>query len=423
MKILLVSFFFPPYSTIGAVRTGKLARFLLDHGHDVRVLAARDLPLLTSLKEEIPVERVHFTRWFSPNFLPELLFGGKKKIAQQGYKTGSGGLKKLSYYYRLLLHFPDEMIGWLPFARREGRKIIAAWQPDLIYASGKPFSTLMLAGQLSRATHTPWVAELRDLWTDNHDYEFPRWRQRLEAGLEKRTLSSAAGLVTVSAPWADLLREKYAKPTAVIYNGFDPADYPAISALKATPADELRLVYTGTFYPAFQNPAPLFAALKLLSEPERSRVRVRFYTRYIDALRAAAQEYGVEDCIEHPGLAPYRDALQAQMEADALLLFLWGKQDQEGWFPAKMFEYLGARRPILGIGTGKDLASELIRTRQAGVVSDQPQAIAAELSRLLAQKRASGAIPFLPASVQSGFSRAEQYETLLEFIQTICPGV
>ena len=33
MKILLVSFFFPPYSTIGAVRTGKLARFLLDHNH------------------------------------------------------------------------------------------------------------------------------------------------------------------------------------------------------------------------------------------------------------------------------------------------------------------------------------------------------------------------------------------------------
>ena len=419
MKILLVSFFFPPYSTIGAVRTGKLARFLLDHGHDVRVLAAKDLPLLTTLKEEIPSERVHYTRWISPNFLPELLFGGRKKIAQQGYKTSSGKLKKLGYYFRLLLHFPDEMIGWLPFARREGRKIIAAWQPDLIYASGKPFSTLILASQLSRATHTPWVAELRDLWTDNHDYEFPRWRQRLEASLEKKTLSSAAGLVTVSTPWADLLRRKYVKPTTVIYNGFDPADYPPISEIGTSPADELHLIYTGTFYPAFQNPTPLFAALKLLPELERSQIKIHFYTRYIEALQATAQDYGVEDCIEHPGLVPYRDALQAQMEADALLLFLWGKEEQEGWFPAKMFEYMGARRPILGIGTGKDLASDLIRTRQAGLVSDQPQEIAAELSRLLAQKRASGAIPFLPASVQSGFSRAEQYENLLEFIKTV----
>ena len=419
MKILLISFFFPPYSTIGAVRTGKLARFLLDHGHDVRVLAAKDLPLLTTLKEEIPSEQVHYTRWISPNFLPELLFGGRKKIAQQGYKTSSGKLKKLGYYFRLLLHFPDEMIGWLPFARREGRKIIAAWQPDLIYASGKPFSTLILASQLSRATHTPWVAELRDLWTDNHDYEFPRWRQRLEASLEKKTLSSAAGLVTVSTPWADLLRRKYVKPTTVIYNGFDPADYPPISEIGTSPADELHLIYTGTFYPAFQNPTPLFAALKLLPELERRQIKIHFYTRYIEALQATAQDYGVEDCIEHPGLVPYRDALQAQMEADALLLFLWGKEEQEGWFPAKMFEYMGARRPILGIGTGKDLASDLIRTRQAGLVSDQPQEIAAELSRLLAQKRASGTIPFLPASVQSGFSRAEQYENLLEFIKTV----
>ena len=41
MKILLISFRFPPYNSVGAVRVSKLARFLMDHGHDIRVLTAR----------------------------------------------------------------------------------------------------------------------------------------------------------------------------------------------------------------------------------------------------------------------------------------------------------------------------------------------------------------------------------------------
>ncbi len=44
MKILVVSWFFPPSSTMGALRTGKLAHYLGEHGHDVHVLAASRMP-------------------------------------------------------------------------------------------------------------------------------------------------------------------------------------------------------------------------------------------------------------------------------------------------------------------------------------------------------------------------------------------
>ena len=50
MKVLIVSFAFPPSNVIGAVRVGKLARYLDRRGHDVRVLTTdivddRSLPL------------------------------------------------------------------------------------------------------------------------------------------------------------------------------------------------------------------------------------------------------------------------------------------------------------------------------------------------------------------------------------------
>jgi hypothetical protein len=38
MRILLLSWYFPPGNTIGAIRVGKLARYLHAAGHDVRVI-------------------------------------------------------------------------------------------------------------------------------------------------------------------------------------------------------------------------------------------------------------------------------------------------------------------------------------------------------------------------------------------------
>jgi hypothetical protein len=92
----------------------------------------------------------------------------------------------------------------------------------------------------------PWVGELRDLWTDNHYYTFPTWRRVLETWIERRTLRTAAGLVTVSEPLAQMLRLRYDMPVCVVLNGFDPADYPPVQRLQ--PDRFLRIVYTGNVY-------------------------------------------------------------------------------------------------------------------------------------------------------------------------------
>ena len=63
MKLLLVSWYFPPTRTIAAVRLGKLARYLLSQGHDVRVLTPREPPLAQDLAVDFPEERVIRTAW------------------------------------------------------------------------------------------------------------------------------------------------------------------------------------------------------------------------------------------------------------------------------------------------------------------------------------------------------------------------
>ena len=60
MRVLIVSFWFPPANVVGAIRVGKLARYLDRHGYEVRILTTKigeDL----SLPLEIPIEQVIYT--------------------------------------------------------------------------------------------------------------------------------------------------------------------------------------------------------------------------------------------------------------------------------------------------------------------------------------------------------------------------
>ena len=66
MKLLLVTWYFPPSRTIAAVRLGKLARYLLSQGHDVRVVTPLAPPLPQDLEVDFPDDRVARTPWQPP---------------------------------------------------------------------------------------------------------------------------------------------------------------------------------------------------------------------------------------------------------------------------------------------------------------------------------------------------------------------
>ena len=57
MKVLILSWYFPPSNTIGAIRVGKLAKYLMRRNVDIRVVTARELDLSKTLPLEIPAEQ------------------------------------------------------------------------------------------------------------------------------------------------------------------------------------------------------------------------------------------------------------------------------------------------------------------------------------------------------------------------------
>lgn len=386
MKILLCSYFFPPFNTIGAVRVGKIASHWVALGHDVRVLTADDLPLQRGLDQEISDELVIRTKWLDVNALPQMALGGRQVVANNGYHARSRILRLVGMAYKSFLNVPDGQVGWLPYSVKAGLRIVREFRPDFIYASGTPFSGLIAASIISKLTGVPWIAEMRDLWVDSHSYQYGRVRSIIDLFLEMNTLRSALGIVTVSSSWADIVGRKYGLPSVSIMNGYDIDDIDCDGELESP--DYVNLLYTGMVYESGQDISPLLEALRL-GRFSSDQVRLNMYGRYLGNIVEKARAYSVSDLVYVHSPIPRRESLCRQRKADALVYLSWngGGVAARGVYPGKIFEYIQACRPIIAVGTGMDAASDLIRERELGIVSDDPEALCGYISNLVSSKR------------------------------------
>jgi glycosyltransferase involved in cell wall biosynthesis len=436
MRILLLSWYFPPGNTIGAIRVGKLARFLHETGHDVRVVCGAKWNMPRTLPLEIPFERVTFTN--SLNVAAPLDWATQLRDAWRARSGGSAprpataapapasgtagsaraGARFASWLSDLYLDavtIPDLHVGWIPWAVASGLTTLRGWTPDIIYTSGPPHSVHIAGQYLARRFGIPHVPELRDCWVDDPYHVWPDWKRAIATRLERATLSKARGLVTVSEPWAQRYRQKYGLPVATIYNGYDERDFPDTGPVEPLSREQLVIAYAGVIYAGRRDPTPLFQALKLLG-PAAKDVRIDFYGSEPSMVLPAAEAAGVSAHVRVMPRVPYKRSIEVQRAADLLLLLQWNDPKEQGNCPGKLFEYLAVRRPIIGIGLEDGVPAQFIRDRDAGVFSNDPEVIAASLRTWLAQKK-DGGVPMLPESARAGLTRDLQFEKLVAFLE------
>jgi glycosyltransferase involved in cell wall biosynthesis len=416
VRILFVTYYFPPFRTMGAVRTGQTARHLLDLGHDVRVLAAGRQPSERTLPLEIPAGRVTYTLWLGAGLRPRRAdpgVGDADALRELQPHALVGDLREmLKLLRRRVIYVPDDQIGWLPYAIAAAKRLTASEPVDLVYASAMPITSLLVASRVARANGVPWVGELRDLWSGNHYRDLRTWQQRVDASLERRVLTSAAGLITVSQPWADAL-SVFGRPVTVVSNGYD--EYRAGEGAVHDPM-RLTIVYTGGLYKGRRDPTPLFRALRSLRD-NAAAVDITFYGRQVNLVTELARSAGVEKHVRACGEVPYEESLSVQARADVLLLLLWDRPGEKGVMPGKLFEYMGAGRPILAVGKSDGVAADLIESRVLGLASSDPDRIAGQLERWLEEKRRVGRLAPLPLSSLHEYDRRTQSRRLAEFLE------
>jgi glycosyltransferase involved in cell wall biosynthesis len=296
-----------------------------------------------------------------------------------------------------IINYPDAEKGWKPFAVKAGSELLQNEDIDAIISSSSPVTSHIIAKELKLKYKIPWVADFRDLWTQNHNYGYGPLRKLIDKRLELKTLLPVDALVTVTPLWTEDLRALHkAKKVYTITNGFDP-DKMSKGQIDLT--SKFTITYTGkVLYTGKQDPSKLFAALHdLISDGtmNKNEVEVRFYGPEEEWLAKEIEEYGLSTNIKQCGMVPRQISFEKQRESQLLFLLNWEDQRGKGWHSLKIFEYMAAQRPILATGgLGNDAIKELLDETKAGIYCKTIEDIKSSLRELYTGYKLKGKISY-----------------------------
>lgn len=304
----------------------------------------------------------------------------------------------LRFFYRRyseIKHYPDAEKGWVPYAMQFADEILQTEKIDAILTSSPPVTTHIIANGLKKKHNVPWVADFRDLWTQNHNYSYSNLRKFFERKLEIKTLSNADALIAVSPRMADKLTVLHkGKQVYNITNGFDPEK---MSKGKIDPTSNFTITYTGQIYKK-QNAEKLLVALRdSISEGamNRSDVEVRIFGPENEQLEEQTKKYGLTDVVRQYGIVPREACFQKQRESQVLWQITWEDPKEKGAYSGKIFEYLGAHRPILATGGfGGDVVEELIKETKSGYYCPSIESTKRELKKLYSEYQLKGTVSY-----------------------------
>ena len=401
MKLLLVTFYWPPAGGGGVQRPLKLATHLPGYGIETHVLAPDDPKWVHEDAELAPPSQawVHRSRFLGP-----------------GPKDATGVALALR---RSLV--PDASVPWNVTAIPAAIRIARSEGIDVILTTSPPGSVHLVGAAVKSALGVPWVADLRDsLVAHPHrraESPLVRLKERAGAGVAHLVARRADAIVAVSDAIADEARSLApAGRVVTIANGCDFDDF---AGLEYEPSDRLRITHAGSFF-GKRDPRPFLTALH---ESGLDDAVARFVGDFRATDREWAEQLGLGDRVE---LVPYvsrRRSLELQRDSEVLLLLIPEAGGRgRGVLSGKVFEYLAAERPILACVPPDGAAARLIRETGAGIVvaPDDVPAMREALRGLHARWRAGrldGTV--LGPGDRERLSRSARVEELAELLQTL----
>ncbi len=400
-RVLIITYYWPPSGGSGVQRWVKFAKYLPSEGW-LPVIYTPENPELTAvdktLSAEIPPEAEIIRR---PIFEP---YGIYRKLMGKGASTdiktmiegsssgdpasvtaaAAGGdvtpirsgsktwKQRLSLWIRGNVFVPDPRVGWVRPSVRFLKKYLKEHPVDAIVTTGPPHSMHLIGLRLSRATGLPWISDFRDPWTKMYYLKHlglskRTWRRL--GKMEQRVLDGSSTVLAVTPLVQEDFQARTRTPVAMITNGYDREDF---SGPEPVPDGFFNIVHTGLFA-SDGNPLVFWKVLGSMvsDDPEfADRLRLRLVGKVdrevFDAIAAA----GLREHVVSLGYLDHAGAVREQRGATLLILPLRNDPEYRPILPGKLFEYLAARRPILGIGQEDGAMARVLSETGAGITAD-----------------------------------------------------
>jgi glycosyltransferase involved in cell wall biosynthesis len=397
-RVLVIAYFFPPINNMGSQRILRFVRHLREFGWEPVVLTGRlttgpfcDEKLLAKLPPDLDIHRVACPDL--TEIWAKLTQGGSSKVPVVATKQSAPvKTQGLTTFLNRWVMIPDKCFPWIRPAAAAGERLIREKNIAAIFSTADPLTDHLVALRLTRRTGVPWVAEFRDLWLGSpyfaRSHPTPIHRA-IHARLERRVVAGTKAIVCLSRGIQRYFTAAYPTcTTRSIYNSFDPGEYPAASVPEP---GKFSVLYAGALYSS-RSPGPFlagwarFIARRQLA-PDAAEFVIVGGSSDLD-LAAMTRQNGVESSVNLVGRVAHAEALR-RMQAATVLLAVQSPDD-DVHLPGKLFEYVGARRPILAISRPCEV-TEIIADQQLGwAVEPDEVAIAAKLDEIYAAWKAKG---------------------------------
>ena len=403
-RVLYISQYVVTPDQPGGVRHWRHVRALADAGHDVTVITSKVLHTTREAPEEFAGRRAVRRTEHGIEVI--------RAYSSTGY--GNDARSRAANHASFATYA-------LPAALRTAR-------PDVVLASSPPLTVGVLGALVSRLRRTRFILEVRDLWPESAlatglltDPKAIAVMDRMAGycyGRADRVIALTEGIehgvVAAGVP-----------PSAVtlITNGIDPPDNPIDPAVVDLPVgpDVFVAMFVGqhgTYSSLF---TVLEAAARLGADPQIHVALVGDGDRKPDLI-ARATQLGLTNT-SFSGPIPKRDVPAWLDRADACLLTYQDAPLFGGALPNKLFDYMGAGKPIIAaIPDGE--AARAVRAAGCGIVTpaEDPDALADAIRALAGDRdraRHMGAAG--PDYVHAHHNRRELSARFVQVVESLLP--
>lgn len=441
-KVLVIAHEFPPIGGVGVQRPYKFAQYLPDFGWSPVVLtqvarysATWDESLLQDLGDT-PIVRaedpmIRFTAWWVARRKVKPSSAPNTPAPVPATAAGNGMVARVKRFVRAIRHslfVPDESILWLPSALRTALLTVSTHGVQAIYATSPPETSQLVAALTAHITGLPLIVDFRDPWVGNLHRKTSGWRHLIERRMERYVFARAAHVITVTDSFRQAFLTRYPQfdqKITVIPNGYDATDL-RVPAKARKDTGKMVVYYGGILYEK-RSPRAFLDGLALAltrGTVKRDKLCVRFAGVFDypgkSANRDRVRELGLEDVVDVVGYVSHAAHVQLLAEADLLLLVGDQTPGAAAYVPAKLYEYLGIQKPILGL-VAEGEASALIRHCQAGFVAgiDDAQEAATRLAESFAMWERGELSTWAFSPLAKRYERREQTKALAALLDNL----
>lgn len=389
MRILIVTYYWPPAGGGGVQRWVKFAKYLHAAGHSPIIYTPEnpDTPISdNSLESDIPegIEVIK-KKIFEPSRVLKM-FSGKsnERIGASGGKSGGG----VSNWVRGNMFIPDARVGWV----RPSVKFLSKWleenKVDALITTGPPHSMHLIGrGLKQKIPDLKWMADFRDPWSDM-DYlaEFAMGdRAKAKMLNQEQSVVQLADKIIVTSKGAGekLTGEKDSPKVSWIPNGWDPSDFPQ----SRPQADSVfRIGHFGALHGA-RNSTALWSAVSQYNKISEKQIQLVFAGHVCDEVNDDLKRFNLQFSCTFLGNLAHKKAVEEMMTCSALLLIHNDTESATRSIPGKLFEYLATGVPIVSIcRSNSDLSDILDQYDLPHSEHDDDMAAVAQLSGTLTQQ-------------------------------------